>query len=484
MPGATEVPRRDRGLAPRSRRGVALKIGPCRQWGPVAVGGDRSEWRCYSMLAQMRLLKDRLDSSLFFVPMVFVVSAAVLGEVMLLVDKGVDSIPQRLTATVDSARAVLSVVAGATLTFAGIAFSVSLLLISLASSQYSPRVVHGLFRDPFNKRIMGVVIGTFTYCLVVLRAVRGPLEEGSEPIVPSLSILAAVVLGVVSVLSIVAFISHSAHSMDVSRILKSVTDDAIDRIRKTWSGSSPPEGEHQAPHQGAGFVVTFDRAGWVQQIDHEVLLDSLEPGSQMELATAAGRFAIPGTKLCTIWPAPKDEEGAGREARGSVLLGETRTMQQDVGFGARQLADVALKALSPGINDPTTAQDALFHLAAVVREMLVRDPPPRRYDGEGGRVLLTPESMTHDEVVGLAFDEVRVASVGQPTVQIYLLEILSLLKLSLEDEGSEEAVTALQRQADLVVETGSLGDLTPNDHDRVRSAHRRRFSQLGPQPRN
>ncbi|MBT8199822.1 MAG: DUF2254 domain-containing protein [Acidimicrobiia bacterium] len=434
------------------------------------------------VFGQLRRFQDRLNSSLFFVPMVFVVTAAVLGEVMLLVDDRVESIPQRLTATVDSARAVLSVVAGATLTFAGIAFSVSLLLISLASGQFSPRVVHGLFRDPFNKRIMGIVIGTFTYSLVVLRAVRGPLEESSQPVVPSLSILLAVVLGVISVLSIVAFISHSAHSMDVSRILQRVTDEALAGIRDSWPESSgADDDDYPEPPQGDGFVVTFAREGWVQQIDHEALLDCLEPGSCLELATVAGRFAIPGAKLCTIWPAPEDEEGTRQKAHQSVELGETRTMLQDVTFGARQLADVALKALSPGINDPTTAQDALFHLAAVVREILVRDPPARRVAGDDGRFLLLSESVTHEELIGMAFDEVRVASAGQPTVQIYLLEILNLLTRSLDGKKASEAVTALRRQADLVLETVDEAALTTHDQDRVRAAHRRRFiSDSGP----
>ncbi len=109
-------------------------------------------------------------------------------------------------------RAVLGVIASATIAFAGVAFSVSLLLISMSSSQYSPRVVHGPFRDPFNKRVMGVVIGTFTYCLVVLRAVRSPLEDGGTAVVPSLSIAVAVLLGVATLLTIVGFISHAAHS--------------------------------------------------------------------------------------------------------------------------------------------------------------------------------------------------------------------------------------------------------------------------------
>ena len=425
-------------------------------------------------------LQERLRKSLFFVPMLFVLGGAVLGELMLLLDDSVDTLPSRLTATVDSARGVLSVVASATLAFAGIAFSVSLLLISLASSQYSPRVVHGLFRDPFNKRVMGIVIGTFTYCLVVMRAVRGPLEESGTAIVPSVSVLLAVLLGIVSILSIVAFISHNAHSMDVSQILHGVTEDSIDRVRATWPDrddgdeGDDSDGQHdQAEPPGEGYPVVFDRHGWVQQIDNGALLNALEPGACLQLDTAPGRYAIPGTPLCTIWPHPTDPELTTGSARAAIVVGETRTMQQDVSYGVRQLTDVALKALSPGINDPTTAQDALFHLGSVVQEMLARRAPQQRVAGDEDRVLLRPQEITHEEVIDVAFDEVRLAAVGQPTVQIYLLEILHLLTLSAETDSASRA--ALVRQADLVLETVELADLPAADHERVRTAHHKRF---------
>ena len=161
------------------------------------------------MWSRLRSWSDRLRSSLFFIPMLCVIGGVLLGEAMLGVDGLVTGISPRLTATVESARTVLTTVAGATLTFAGIAFSVSLLLISLALSQYSPRVVHGMFRDPFNKRVMGLVIGTFTYCLVVLRAVREAVEGTDDAVVPSISILLAVALGIASILAIVAFINHA-----------------------------------------------------------------------------------------------------------------------------------------------------------------------------------------------------------------------------------------------------------------------------------
>ncbi len=427
------------------------------------------------MLIRLRKLQNDLRSSLFFVPMLFVVGAVVLGEVMLRVDERVGDIPTRLTATVDSSRNVLSVVASATLAFAGIAFSVSLLLISLASSQFSPRVVLGLFRDPFNKRVMGIVIGTFTYCLVVMRAVRGSLDESGQPIAPSVTILLAVVLGIVSVLSIIAFISHSAHSMDVSKILHRVTAQALDQLADPSTAAPPAEEDEDLdPPSGDGFAMTFDSQGWIQEIDHEALLASLEPGGCIQLATAAGRYAVPSTPLGTVWPEPTDPDALQEAVRSAIVLGEARTLQQDVTYGVRQLADVALKALSPGVNDPTTAQDAMFHLATVVRALLVRDPASRRLDGPNDCVLLLPEAVTHDDVVALAFDEVRIASVGQPTVQIYLLEILHVLSVSLPADRAD-ATAARARQADLVLEVGALSELPEGDHDRVRSAHAERF---------
>ncbi len=432
------------------------------------------------MIMRLRSIRERLKSSLFYTPMLLTLFGLGLGQLFLWLDERVTDIPTDLTATVDSARAVLGVIAGATIAFAGIAFSVSLLLISLSSSQYSPRVVHGLFRDPFNKRVMGVVIGTFTYCLVVLRAVRSPLEDGGTAVVPSLSIAVAVLLGITTLLAIVGFISHAAHSMDISKILHGVTEAAIGEVSAQWGDVGGADlGIDEALEEHApddAFVVSFERHGWVQQTDRDALLEALEPGATMWLDTVAGRYAIASTPLCRIAPPPSDPDVVERRIRDAVAVGRTRTAQDDVTYGVRQLADVALKALSPGINDPTTAQDAMFHLGALLRELLVRQPPRRRLSDDQGRHLVLTQACTHAEAVGLAFDEIRLASAGMPTVQIYLLEILHLLTTSLDSTATgPETVAALRSQADLVVELNEMADLPTFDHERVRSAHRARF---------
>ena len=372
------------------------------------------------MLVRLSALSERLRSSLFFVPMAFVLFGLGLGLVGIEVDTsvldGADELPFGMTSTVDSARAVLSTIAGATITFAGIAFSVSLLLIQQAASQYSPRVIQGLFRDPFNKRVMGVVVGTFTYCLVVLRSVRGPLEQEGTPIIPNLSVAVAVVLGLVSILSIIAFISHSAHSLDVSKILQDVSDDASLQIRKLWRLADEvddPDTEDIAVEESdGGMRIALDSSGWIQQIDIEGMASAADPGGTVRVAVAVGRYAVPGTPLCRIDPAPQDEDAATTRARRSIIIGDARTSQQDVAYGIRQLADVALKALSPGINDPTTAQDALFHLGGVLREVLIRVPPPARRQMADDRVLELHEEHTHERLIALAFEEIRLAATG------------------------------------------------------------------------
>ncbi len=319
------------------------------------------------MRLRLSAIGERLRTSLFVLPTAAVVLAIALAALTVTIDSRFDSVttdlPLGFSSTVESARALLSTIAGATIAFAGIAISVSLLVIQMASSQYSPRVVHTLFRDPFNRRVMAAVVGTFTYCLIVLRAVRSPLEEGSDPVTPNLSVAVAVVLGILAILAVVAFIDHNAHAMDISEILERVKRESIAQINAEWepvggephSLGAPPE----AVADGQSTVVRFHSSGWVQQIDTDVLMRCPPDGATITVLTRAGRYAIEGTALGTISPPMTDPGPVEDELRAAVVLGRTRTLQQDVSLGLRQLADVALRALSPGINDPTTAQDAI-----------------------------------------------------------------------------------------------------------------------------
>ena len=186
----------------------------------------------------------------------------------------------------------------------------------------------------------------------------------------------------------------------------------------------------------------------------------------MRLETGVGRYAIAGAPLCTIWPAPAEAEidDVERRARRAVHVGISRTLRQDVSYGIRQLVDVALKALSPGINDPTTAQDAIFHLGAVLRAMLDAPPPRGEIEAEGRRLLLE-QADGHEERIGLAFDEIRLAGAAMPAVAIYLLEQIALLRRSLTERDDRDVDRALRQQADLVMDGARRRVEDPYDLD-------------------
>ncbi len=427
-------------------------------------------------------MREWIRASLFFVPVAGVLTGTVGAAVMIWIDSQLDlqggEVPLGVTSTVDSARVVLSTVAGATISFAAIAFSISLLIIQQASSQFSPRVVHTLFRDPFNKRVLGLVMGTFTYCLVVLRSVRSSAEVGADAVIPNLSVALAVVLGIATIISIAAFLNHSAHSMDVSQILDRVEHEATGHTHREWSvaeSDTPIPGSIDVPDHPA-HIVRFDRAGWVQQIDTDALLACLPDGATVWVSAYPGRYAIPGASLCALSVVPDDVEATEHAIFDAVATGNTRTMQQDSSFGLRQMADVGLKALSTGINDPTTAQDAIFHIAAVLAELLRRDPPPRELTGDRDCRVLLVEQPTGDDLVRLAFGELRRAAATQPTVCIYLLEALHLLREGLDAAGLSSRTAVLVEQARLVVAGCEASDVLSVDLDGVRGAYDKRFA--------
>jgi uncharacterized membrane protein len=423
-------------------------------------------------------LRERLATSLFFVPVLFVLGSMVLGQLAVTLDGTLDidaaDVPLGVASTVASARAVLSTVAGATITVAGIALSISILTLQIASSQYSPRVVSGLFRDPFNKRVIGIVVGTFAYCLVVLRAVRSGVDS-QDAVIPNVSVTLGLLLGIVAILAIVAFINHNAHTMDISEILAIVSHEAV----RSDDGIPPGELEpapNPCPSEvppGRGEAVRFERDGWVQIVDAAAMLAAVPEGSTVRLDTAVGRYAFRNSPLCTIWPAPPDRDEVHDRIHAAVKVGRTRTLRQDPSYGLRQLADVAIKALSPGINDPTTAQDAIFHLTSVLHELLER-PSPAKDLRDGGRRLVLPQMPGHEEWVALAYDEIRLAAAPHPAVCVYLLESIDLLLQSLDrDDPAVELL--LRHRARLVVEELERSDPSPEDLRRVRDVYTRHF---------
>ena len=398
------------------------------------------------MKQRLRTRLDTLRANLFFLPALAIVLSYLAARIM----AGWQGAAWVGQSSVESGRAVLSVVAGATITFVSIAFSVSLLVMQQGSSQFSPRVLPALIRDPVNRRVISLVMATFTFSLVTLQRVRGPLEDGGDPTVPQVSVALAVVLGIAAVLAVVAAIHHTAHMMQISSILERIVHES----RHATSLGADTElqadrDEERAEPDGASCVVLFRRSGWVRGVDVDRLVDCLPRGSRLLLDTAPGRYAVEGAPLGLLSPPPADDEQ--KEVHDRVAsafdIGSTRTVSQDPSLAVRQLVDVALKALSPGINDPTTALDAIFHLATVLVDLLTNDQAANRFTADDGTALVLRHPVTDDELAELALGELRVASVSQPAVVIYLFEMVEVVDAAARAAGRGERSRPLIEQA-------------------------------------
>jgi len=426
------------------------------------------------MMVRLRALSESVRNSLFFVPVLCVMFGLALATGMLAVDRRVnmESVPSLLHFTVESAREVLATVAAAVITVAAIVFALTGLSVQLASSQFSPRVVRGFLRDRNQQLAIGFMVGTFAYALVVLRAVRSP-ERGPE-VVPVLSTVLALALTVAAVIGIIAFVSRTAHRLQSSELIRAVADETIEAVARQF----PPRGRGesravaQVEQPGPGLRVRARCMGWVGQVSPEELLDVLPPGGTARVDVQVGQFVHPGRRICTVWSEIADEARIHRSVNRAFAIGASRTMQQDVAFGIRQIADIALRALSPGVNDPTTAQECIVHLGAVSYEILRRDLPPTEIEGEGGRRVLSGQQLTHTDLMAQAFDEIRQSAAALPTVAVALVETLADVAADLVEDGvvDHARIEPLARQARLVVAGVRQGSPLPEDLARVEGA--------------
>jgi uncharacterized membrane protein len=433
---------------------------------------------------RLRALAERARTSLFWVPAMYVVGATILSvAIMGLDDLVVDplrSVPLLLSVTVDSARSILGTIAGATITVAGIVVSITVVSVQLASSQFSPRVLRGFLRDRFQQNAIGAVLGTFTYCLLVLGQTRVSGPEAEVAPAPSLAVTLAIVLAVASMLAIISFIDHSARAMQVGHIIRRITDETLELIRHTCRRKDEHDPvrvrEHPLP-EGPKAVVRADRNGWVQQLDRDALVAALPAGSYARLDVRVGGFVTDGIRLCTYWvpeDTPRDQgERVAHRLRSAIALGEGRTMQQDIAFGLRQLIDIGLRALSPGINDPTTAIEVLVHLGGILAELQRSHLPSRVLLGDEGQVVVATADLDYADYVGRGFDQLRHVAADHPAVLITMLKVLGQLAELARHEGHDGALAPLALQASLVRDVAEQAGHHPHDLERIRDeAHR------------
>jgi uncharacterized membrane protein len=390
----------------------------------------------------------QLSAGLWLVPALMTASALLLALLTLSLDRAVGerwlgAFGGILPIGPEGARAVLSAVAGSMVTVASLVFSMTLVTLQLASSQLGPRLITRFMRDHVNQVVLGTFIATFIYALLVLQSVN----EGEREFVPYVSVSAALLLTLASLGWLVYFIHHVAESIQADSVIAEVADDLRDAVddmypklaaheRATWATKPAPAdllATTPAP-------VPAPKSGYVQAIGTDALLSLARAHDLViEIDRRPGHFVIAGRPLMRAWPSARIGEQVVEKAAQEVVLGPKRTPTQDVEFSIHALVEIAVRALSPGINDPRTAMTCVDHLAAALAHLMrCGERSPLLHDQDGALRLITNPT-TLEEAVDAAMNPIRQAADGQVGVLIRLIEALT--------ELARIAVTDRQRAA-------------------------------------
>ena len=425
------------------------------------------------MQARIGQLQERLTGSLWFVPALLVALVSGLGALTLLIDEREPLLrglrPWLFGGSASAARALLSAIASSLITVVSLAFSITIVAIQQAATQFSPRVIRNFMRDRGNQVVFGTYIATFVYALLILRQVREANVGGGE-FVPALSTTTALLLALLCVGLLIYFIHHTASSLQVATIADNIRRELRDGLDRLYphSVAEPLDREENAPplpREAPTLTVRATSAGYLQDVDTEQLVGALPAEAIGRVVPQVGDYVITGAPLIELWATAPLHAGAGDALRGAFALGRERSNRQDIRFGIRQLVDIALKALSPGINDPTTAEQCLAHLGDTVALFAERRIPAawRRVPESG--VVLHVNRPDFAAIVAEAFDQIRREAADDAHVTVYLLTILAQL---VRHARTPEQVAAVRRQAREILEALDRQDFTPADAALVR----------------
>lgn len=371
-----------------------------------------------------------LKDSLWLLPSICTVVCAALAMILVTVDSGLNTrnsvlrSPLLFGGGAEGARGVLTAIAGSVVTVTGTIFSVVIVALQLASGQFTPRVMRHFTGDRINQAVLAVMIGTFTYCLLVLRTVRTTDDERAV-FVPAISVSVGILLALVCIGALILFIHHSAKQLQVPFIIQRAAEDT----RRLIAGTFPDSGDERTLPtasplpEGDPVVVTARSSGYLQDMD----LDHLKgiAGDRdltIHVPHTYGTHVLVGMGLARVWRqgGPVDDDDV-LGIRDNMIIGIERTLLHDVTFGIRQIADIAVKALSPGINDPTTATQVIDTLNDLLVLAGTRGPHPTVIDVDG-RPAIFREPVTFDSLVDVAFTQIRHYGAADAVVMAHLLD--------------------------------------------------------------
>ena len=361
-------------------------------------------------------------------------------------------------------RGLLTAVAGSMITVAGVVFSITIVALALTSSQYTSRVLRNFMSDRINQSVLGVFVGIFAYCLIVLRTIRGG-DEGA--FVPSIAVLGGLILAFVGIAFLIYFIHHISMSIQASSIVAAATQETIAAIDDLFPESlddfADEDEDRNLTLPCLKNAVASQKTGYIQGIDDEALfVFASKHETVIRMEFGIGEFVIEGSPLLYMGDLRQLEKETINQINAIYVISRQRTVHQDPAFGIRQIVDIALKALSPGINDTTTAIICVDYLSAILVRLSSRRIQPR-HRMDHGKLRLIARGLSFKTLLAEAFDQIRQNAEGNVAIMIRMLGAFQTISNMTTNINRQKA---LYEQAQKVAELGQRTIQAPYDRAR------------------
>jgi len=422
--------------------------------------------------------REALRTTLWLVPSTMILLAVVLFAITYRIDwkiaNGDLSLPSwAVSGGSDASRQVLIGISAAMITVAGVVFSITILALQLASQQFGPRMLRNFIRDRGTQVSLGAFVATFTYSMLTLGSIAHP----SPTFVPHVSVTVALVLTFGDLGVLIYFIHHVATSIQLTSVVAGIARDfrttlrelADEAARTRVDAVEGPGIEEVRRRLEAGAEVPARGSGFIQAVGHDRLVRiAAASDSVIQLLHRPGHFMADGQSLAVVWPAGAAGDVAEALTR-EHIVGPSRTLTQDPGFAVDQLVEVAIRALSPAVNDTFTALNCIDWLGDCLCRTARMPMPDGIYRDDAGTIRLVEKAITFERLVKGAFDKVRQAGRGMPAVLIRQLENLSKIAMAVGDDQDAHEVLVLH--AEMILRSSNESVAEPSDRADVQAAH-------------
>lgn len=425
-------------------------------------------------------LVDKMNANFWFVPSLMSLASFFLLAATLYLDIRLDEedivIHWLVTSSSEGARQLLSALVTALITVVGIVFSVTLVSLTVASTQYGPHVLRTYMKDKIDQVTLGVFISTFLYSLITLRMIRG-IGEGA--FIPHISIAVCLAMALFSVGFLIFFIHHMVDCIRVEKILRRLGNQFVCSVERFYSRGDDEKKAASLPApelRGAEREVFSRHDGFITAVDQGMLLENAEKrDAVIEVKVRAGDFVFKGQVLASVRAEKPVPEECTRHLEGAFAIDSNRTSYQDILFSVEQIVEIALRALSPSMNEPFVGNLCINYLGAGLAVLLQREAPSGRIASEG-RTRLVMKTLGCGSVINGCFHQIRQHSAKHPAVSGHLLGTIAKLAPYI---ANEEQRRILWEHAALIRE-GCMRKL-PAETDRryVEEAYLKTVSALG-----